>query len=63
MAAAAGLDPEVVHAGVEDPAIKRELADATQAALDLGAIGVPTTVVGGALFWGDDRLEDAAAAS
>jgi len=24
--------------------------------------GVPTLAVGGALFWGDDRLDDAAAA-
>ncbi|WP_228430591.1 2-hydroxychromene-2-carboxylate isomerase [Baekduia soli] len=62
VALAAGLDPAVVRAGVEDPAIKQALTDATRAALDLGAVGVPTTVVGDALFWGDDRLEDAAAA-
>lgn len=59
VALAAGLDPTVIRAGVRDPAIKQELADATQAALDIGAIGVPTTVVGDALYWGDDRLEEA----
>jgi 2-hydroxychromene-2-carboxylate isomerase len=55
-----GLDRDVLRAGVEDPDIKRALADATQAALDLGVVGVPTTIAGGALFWGDDRLEEAA---
>jgi 2-hydroxychromene-2-carboxylate isomerase len=47
---------------VQSPSIKQALTDATQAALDLGAVGVPTTVVDGTPFWGDDRLEDAAAA-
>lgn len=61
VAAAAGLDGATLRAGVEDPSIKRALADATQEALDLGAVGVPTTVVGNILFWGDDRLEQAAA--
>jgi 2-hydroxychromene-2-carboxylate isomerase len=61
VAIAAGLDPATVRAGVEDPAIKRALTDATDAALALGAVGVPTTIVGDQLFWGDDRLEDAAA--
>ncbi len=62
VATAAGLDPDALLAAIDDPAIKQELADATQAALDLGAVGVPTTIAGGALFWGDDRLEEAAAA-
>jgi len=35
--------------------------DATDAAYELGVIGVPTIAVGDELFWGDDRLEDAAA--
>lgn len=61
VAAEAGLDPGLVRAGVEDPQVKRALADATQAALDLGAVGVPTTIAGGTLYWGDDRLEAAAA--
>ena len=28
-----------------------------------GVIGVPTVEVGGQVFWGDDRLEDAAGAA
>lgn len=62
VARAAGLEPATVQIGIEDPSIKQALTDATQAALDLGAVGVPTTVVAGTPFWGDDRLEEAAAA-
>ena len=39
----------------------RELSEATEAAHALGVFGVPTVEVAGELFWGDDRLEDAAA--
>jgi 2-hydroxychromene-2-carboxylate isomerase len=56
-----GLDPADVQAAVRDPQIKRELRDATEAAYELGVFGVPTVAAGGELFWGDDRLEDAAA--
>jgi 2-hydroxychromene-2-carboxylate isomerase len=58
----AGVDPEVVAAGVERPEIKARLRAATDAALARGVTGVPTVAVGDELFWGDDRLEDAAAA-
>ena len=57
----AGLDPAAVEAATRDPEIKRMLRDATQAAYELGVFGVPTLAVGDALFWGDDRVEDAAA--
>ena len=33
----------------------------TDEAIALGVYGVPTVAVGGELFWGEDRLEDAAA--
>ena len=33
---------------------------ATEAAYDLGVFVVPTIAIGAELFWGDDRLEDAA---
>lgn len=62
VAAAAGLDGPAVRARTTEPQIKQALADVTQEALDLGAVGVPTTVIGGVPFWGDDRLEEAAAA-
>jgi 2-hydroxychromene-2-carboxylate isomerase len=60
-AARAGLDPEAVRVGVTDPNIKQALRDATDAAYDRGVFGVPTIAVADELFWGDDRLEDAAA--
>ena len=60
-AARAGLDPDAVGAGASAPEIKQALRDATDAAYDRGVFGVPTIAVGDELFWGDDRLEDAAA--
>ena len=60
-AARAGLDREAVLAAASDPEIKRTLRDATDAAYDRGVFGVPTIAIGDELFWGDDRLEDAAA--
>jgi len=58
----AGLDRAQVREGIERPEIKDALRDATDAALERGVTGVPTVAVGDQLFWGDDRLEDAAAA-
>jgi 2-hydroxychromene-2-carboxylate isomerase len=59
-AARAGLDADAVRAGANDPQIKQALRDATDAAYDRGVFGVPTIAIGDELFWGDDRLEDAA---
>lgn len=61
-AARAGMDRETVRAGIERPEIKDRLRADTEAALEQGVSGVPTVQVGGELFWGDDRLEDAAVA-
>ena len=58
----AGMDRDRVRAGIEDPAVKDRLRAATDEALGAGVTGVPTVAVGEQLFWGDDRLEDAAAA-
>jgi 2-hydroxychromene-2-carboxylate isomerase len=60
-AARAGLDPEAVRTATSDPEIKQTLRDATDAAYDRGVFGVPTIAIGDELYWGDDRLEDAAA--
>jgi 2-hydroxychromene-2-carboxylate isomerase len=57
----AGLDRHEVEAATQDPQIKQALREATDAAHALGVIGVPTIVIGDELFWGDDRLDDAAA--
>jgi 2-hydroxychromene-2-carboxylate isomerase len=57
----AGLDRHEVEAATQDPRIKQALREATDAAHALGVIGVPTIAIGDELFWGDDRLDDAAA--
>ncbi len=57
----AGLDAHTVSEAASDPEIKLALRTATDAAHALGAFGVPTIAVADELFWGDDRLEDAAA--
>jgi 2-hydroxychromene-2-carboxylate isomerase len=61
-AAACELHPKAVLKGVESRAVKDGLRAATDAALDRGVRGVPTLAVGDLLFYGDDSLEDAAAA-
>jgi 2-hydroxychromene-2-carboxylate isomerase len=58
---AAGLDAAQLQSATTDPQIKLALREATSAAHELGVFGVPTIAVDGELFWGDDRLEDAAA--
>jgi len=59
-AQAAGLDPDAAERATQDDAIKRRLRNATERAHARGVFGVPTIAVGDELFWGDDRLEDAA---
>ena len=61
-AAACELHPRAVLAGAESRSVKDALRAATEEAAGQGVIGVPTVVVGGEAFWGDDRLEQAAAA-
>jgi 2-hydroxychromene-2-carboxylate isomerase len=61
-AAACGLDEEAVADGVEQQEVKDELRASTAAAIERGLDGIPTVAVGDRLYWGDDRLEDAAAA-
>jgi 2-hydroxychromene-2-carboxylate isomerase len=62
IAEAVDIDPDVIAEGVQRPEIKAALRDRTDAAVARGVTGVPTVVFGDQLFWGDDRLEDAAAA-
>jgi 2-hydroxychromene-2-carboxylate isomerase len=57
----AGLDPREVEEATGDPEIKLALRKATDTAHELGVLGVPTIAVGEELFWGDDRLGEAAA--
>lgn len=62
-AASAELHPRALRAAAERDAIKARLRQTTQAAGDAGVCGVPSVLVGGEVFWGDDRLADAAAAA
>jgi 2-hydroxychromene-2-carboxylate isomerase len=56
----AGLDGIEALRAAQDPQVKAALRSATEDAFARGVIGVPTVAVGDELFWGDDRLEDAA---
>jgi 2-hydroxychromene-2-carboxylate isomerase len=60
VAAEVGLDPREVEHASADPAVKTALRAATVQAHERGVFGVPTVAVGEELFWGDDRLEQAA---
>ena len=61
-AAACELHPNAVLKAVETQSVKDRLKEVTGEAYARGVRGVPTIAVGDDLFWGDDRLEDAAAA-
>ncbi len=54
--AEAGLPASLQDAGVMDAAAHRYAAN-TAEARDLGVFGAPTYVIGGELFWGQDRLD------
>jgi 2-hydroxychromene-2-carboxylate isomerase len=60
-AAACELHPNAVLKGIEMQSTKDRLRAATQEAYERGVRGVPTVAVRDELFWGDDRLEEAAA--
>jgi 2-hydroxychromene-2-carboxylate isomerase len=52
-----GAEADDVLARTQDPAVKKALVDATQAAVAAGVFGAPTWVVDGKeLFWGQDRI-------
>jgi 2-hydroxychromene-2-carboxylate isomerase len=57
-----GIDEQQLSEALAEQAIKDELRKITDEAVGLGVFGVPTVLVGEELFWGDDRLEEAAAA-
>jgi 2-hydroxychromene-2-carboxylate isomerase len=61
-AAACELHPNAVLKAIELQSTKDRLRDATREAYDRGVRGVPSVVVGDHVFWGDDRLEEAAVA-
>jgi 2-hydroxychromene-2-carboxylate isomerase len=62
-AAACELHPNAVLKGIETKSVKDKLRAATEEALARSLVGIPTVAVGGELFWGDDRLEEAVKAA
>ena len=59
----AGLNPDAMIAAIAHDAVKLALREATEAAWELGVQGVPTLEAGRRLYFGDDRLEEAASAT
>ncbi len=58
-----GLDPAGLVETTSLPTIKDSLRAHNDEAVALGVSGVPTVVLGDQLFWGDDRLDEAAVAA
>lgn len=54
-------DPDTTLARAESAGVKAALMAQTLEAMELGVFGSPSFVVGQEVFWGDDRLDDAAA--
>ena len=62
-AASSELHPQALRTAIAGDAIKDRLREATGRAGALGIRGVPSVVVAGEVFWGDDRLEQAVEAA
>jgi 2-hydroxychromene-2-carboxylate isomerase len=61
--AACEIHPKALLPAIARDSIKQKLKDATNEAIEAGVTGVPTVRVDDELFWGDERLEEAAAAA
>lgn len=57
-----GIDEQRMRDALAEQSVKDELRRITGEAVERGVFGVPTVAVGDELFWGDDRLGEAAAA-
>jgi 2-hydroxychromene-2-carboxylate isomerase len=62
-AASSELHPRALETAVSRDPVKERLREATELAGDAGVFGVPSVVVADEVFWGDDRLEEAAEAA
>jgi 2-hydroxychromene-2-carboxylate isomerase len=56
----AGLDGDALRVAIGTDAVKERLKEATADAWERGVRGIPTLVVDGETFFGDDRLDEAA---
>ncbi|MBK5105142.1 MAG: 2-hydroxychromene-2-carboxylate isomerase [Burkholderiales bacterium] len=52
-----GLDAAALTAAANSDAVKAEYGGYTQEAIERNVFGAPTFVIGGEIFWGQDRLE------
>lgn len=59
--AACEMHPRAVEAALGMQSVKDGLREATEQAAARGVIGVPSVAIGDQVYWGDDRLEEAAA--
>ncbi len=57
IARAAGLSPEKLLRGIDEPAIAKQYESETEAAKARGVFGVPIFAVDDQMFWGNDRIE------
>ena len=57
IATACGLDPKPLFAAAETDAIKANYQAGTDRAIAAQVFGAPSYVIGGEIFWGQDRLE------
>jgi len=62
-AAACEMHPRALTKAIETDLVKGALREATDRAAERGVFGVPSLLVDGEVFWGDDRLEEAVAAA
>lgn len=62
-AAACEMHPRALTKAIETDLVKGALREATDRAAERGVFGVPSLLVDGDVFWGDDRLEEAVAAA
>ncbi|MGH2865695.1 MAG: 2-hydroxychromene-2-carboxylate isomerase [Solirubrobacteraceae bacterium] len=61
--ARAGIAAPALEAALGERSVKDSLRALTEEAITRGVFGVPTVVLDVQSFWGEDRLEDAAAAA
>ncbi len=58
-AAACEMHPNALLKAVQTKVVKNALEEATEEAAERGVLGVPSLVVNGEAFWGDDRVDEA----
>ena len=55
-----GLDEDQLRNALQQAEVKDALRASNEEAVAAGVFGVPTVILSGELFWGDDRLQEAA---